>query len=188
VRRVVLAALAALLLAGCASSPQADLNRALTTVTERANAQDSAGLRAAVDDLIALVNRQSGSDLPLDEADRIRADAQRVLASAALLDAPVVTPTPSRTTASPTPSRTPSATPSATPSPTPSATPSPSPSPSPSPTRSPAPTASPSASPTRSATPTASNGNGNGNGENMDDDRDEARGPTSSTSPDGPDD
>ncbi len=130
--------LAAVLLAGCASSPQADLNSALSEVTDRANAGDAVGLRLAVDRLIGVVDRQSGSDLPLDEAARIRADAEKVRVDADLL-VPTPTPTPSVTQP---PSPTPSATPSATPSQTPSASPTPSPTPSRTPSATPTPTVS----------------------------------------------
>lgn len=152
-RTAVAAGLAALLLGACGGSPQADLNSAMAEVTDRANARDASGLRLALDRLVAVVNRQSGSDLPLDEAQRIRALAEKVRADAALLEQPAI-PTPAVTTSRPVPTSTrtatPSPTPSATPSPTPSATPSPepTPTPTPTPTQTPAPTpSSPAAAP-----------------------------------------
>ncbi len=154
------AAAAALLLSGCASSPEADLNSALSDLTDAANARSAARVRTTADDLIAVVNRQSGSSLPLERAASIRALAERVKADAALLEvAPPPTPTPSQSP-SPTPTppkRTPTPTPSASPTPTPtrSATPSPTPS-----SASPTPTASPSTTGTAlgspSPTPTSS--------------------------------
>jgi len=140
--RLLATAALALLLAGCASSPRADLNGALTDVTNRANARDAAGLRLAVDRLVEVVNRQSGSSLPLEEAQRIRDDAAKVKAGAALLEP---APTPAPTTAPPSP------TPSPTPRPLPSTTPTPPPSPPPSETPSPTPS-SPSPSPTPTKT------------------------------------
>ena len=141
--------LAGTLLAGCATSPEAQLREALGEVTERANDNDAAGLRTAVDELTALVARQKGTDLEAGEADRVLAAAAAVRAAADLLEAPVPPPG-TVPTASASPSRTPSA------SPTPSASRSPSPSPTPSPTRSPtpSPTPSPTATPSRTPSPT----------------------------------
>ena len=144
--------LCAVLLSGCGSSPQADLNRALTTVTDQANGKNAVGLREAVGQLIVLVDRQqTGNDLTADKADRIRAQAQKVLADAALLDVPVITPTPTRTTTPPSPTPTPSAKPSETPS----ATPGPTPSPTPSPTHSAGPTPTPTPTRSEPATPSS---------------------------------
>lgn len=158
-RTAIAAGLAALLLGACGGSPQADLDTAMAEVTDRANARDASGLRLALDRLVAVVNRQSGNDLPLDEAQRIRTLAEKVRADAALLEQPA-TPTPVVTTSRPAPpptrTATPSPTPSATPSPTPSATPSPEPSatptqaPAPTPTTAPT-TSSPAAAPTSPA-------------------------------------
>lgn len=81
---------AALLLSGCARNPQAELNAAVTKVTTQANARDAAGLRRAADDLVALVNRLSGSELDAAEATRIRVLAQKVKADADRIDPAVI--------------------------------------------------------------------------------------------------
>lgn len=148
-----------LVLTGCASSPEADLNEALTEVVERANAQDPGDLRLAVDDLLAVINRQSGQDLDPEQAQSLRAAAEQVREDADLLEV-VATPTPTPTRSSASPSATPS------PSPTPSPTPSPSPSATPSPT--------PSRTPTPSATSTPTSSESSGSGD--EDGEDEAQG------------
>lgn len=97
------AALAALLLlSGCASSPAAELRQAVAEVTDRANARDAAGLRRAADQLLAVIAKQSGSELSLAEAQALRALAEKVKADAALLEAPPPLPGSGRPTASPT--------------------------------------------------------------------------------------
>ena len=64
------AAAATLLLGGCASSPQAQLNEATSAVVERANQGDAEGLRRAADDLADLVRRLAGGELDPAEVRR----------------------------------------------------------------------------------------------------------------------
>lgn len=155
--RTALPALLVLLLAGC-SSPQADVNSAVSDITDAANSGDAAGIRTGVDDLLAIVSRQSGSDLPADEVARIREIAEKVKADATLLETPV-TPSP---TATPSPTR--SASPSPTPTPTRSATPSPTPSRTPSATPTPTETAEPTTEAPAEPTPTQSDDSGSDEG------------------------
>jgi len=160
---------AALLVWGCARNPQAELNAAVTKVTTQANARDAAGLRRAADDLVALVNRLSGSELDAAEATRIRLLAQKVKADADRIDPAVIGQEQAASDAAQAAAAAEKARQQAAAdaqaeadakaradaekkaSEQAAASASPSPSPSPSPSRSPSPTPSPS--PARSATP-----------------------------------
>ena len=148
----------ALLLAGCAGSPQAELDQAVSDVTDQANARNADGLRDAADTLIALLSAQSGSGFDAAKVKRLQALAQQVEDDAALLErlaGPAPTATASRTSSPPsTRSSSPSPTPSPSPSPTPSPSASPTPSASPSPTGGPTTAATTSPTPSRSPSPT----------------------------------
>lgn len=103
--RTALASLAVggLLLAGCAASPEAELNQALTTVTERANDRDADGLRDAADELARVVSRQSGNGLTAGRVKTLLALVAKVKADADLIEEEEVEPTPAPTTRTPTP-------------------------------------------------------------------------------------
>ena len=80
------APLLALLLAGRAGGGPADVRDGVEAVTAAANASDADGLREAVDDLLAVLNRQvSSGELSSPEAARIAAAARQVRDSAALV-------------------------------------------------------------------------------------------------------
>ena len=134
--------LLAVLLAGCASDPRAELRDAVADAIEEANDGDASGLRGALSNLRAEIDSQvRDGDLPAAEASRLLAIVQQLEADAALLEEPEE-PSPS-----PSPSPTPEETeeePSPTPSPSPTPTeeeeePEPTPEPEPEPTEEPAP-------------------------------------------------
>jgi len=160
--RVLATAAAALLLAGCATSAQAQLDQAVADVTDQANVRNAEGLRTAADELQELVSGLSGSgDLGRAKATRLLDLASKIRADADLLEREEQTPTPAPTTAAPTTTRPPTVPPTTAPvlttaSPTPSrtASPTPSPTPTPSQTTTPPPTTS-SPTPTGSASSSA---------------------------------
>ena len=79
------------LLAGCAGGGRADVRDGVEAVTAAANARDAEGVRDAVDDLLALLDRQvSAGELTSPEAARIAAAARQVRDSAALVDDKVI--------------------------------------------------------------------------------------------------
>jgi flagellar biosynthesis GTPase FlhF len=86
-RLLVAAPLVALLLAGCGASGRADVRDAAEAVTSAANAGDADGIRDAVDDLLAELDRQvAAGELASPQAARIAAAARDVRASAVLVD------------------------------------------------------------------------------------------------------
>ena len=79
--------LAALLLAGCGVDPAAERRDLVLGISEAAKAGDEDAVRAQVDALLELVERQvADEELTADEADRLRALAARVRIGADLLD------------------------------------------------------------------------------------------------------
>lgn len=164
-RALVALPLAAVVLAGCAADPRVELRDLVEDVTAAANDRDAAGLRRAVDALIAEVEKQRRDGvLGPTEASRLLDLARQVGDDAKLIEqappppsptaSPSAPPSPSPTSASPSPSptRSPSPSPSPTPKPTPSEEPEPSPEPSPEPT----PLITLTPSPVASAPPSAS--------------------------------
>ena len=86
-RLVAVAPLLGLLLAGCAGGGRADVRDGVEAVTASANAGDADGIRDAVDDLLAELDRQVGAgELTSPEAARIAAAAREVRDSAVLVD------------------------------------------------------------------------------------------------------
>lgn len=128
-KRLALAAGLCLALSGCSSpaSPEAELQTKMNAITTAANNLDAAALRAAADDFLALVRRQSANaDITTQQAQDLQTVAARLLRNASKLE-----------------EAEPSASPSSEPSPSPQPSPSPSPSPEPSPSPSPSPTEAP---------------------------------------------
>lgn len=79
--------LAALLLTSCGVDPAAERRELVLGITESANDSDEAGVRAQVDALLQLVERQVADDeIPAEEADRLRALAEKVRTGADVLD------------------------------------------------------------------------------------------------------
>ena len=159
VRGTLVGAVAGLvLLTGCSggSSPDLERREALNAVVSAANERDADRMRSAVDELVAVLNRQSGSDLPADEVMRISAAAAKVKVDADLIDPQVQGLTEAEKRAAEAERMLAEQQASATPSPEPSPSPTPSPTP------------SPSASPSPSADP-GNNGNGNGRSQEPDD-------------------
>ena len=75
------------LLSGCAGSDRTDVRNGVEAVTAAANARDADGVREAVDDLLAVLDRTvPGGELTSSEAARIAAAARQVRDSADLVD------------------------------------------------------------------------------------------------------
>jgi hypothetical protein len=128
--RLLVLPLGLLLLAGCASSPEAEVREDVRAVLAAANDEDADAVRGAVDDLLSTLRAQVGSgDLTDAEATPVREAALAIRDSVAELEV--------EETPSPTPSPTPEPTEEPTPSPTPSPTPTPTPTPTPEPTEEP---------------------------------------------------
>ncbi len=170
-RRLALAVTTALMLTGCAADPTSTLRGDVSDVIVRANSNDAAGVRSAVDQLLNTIREQVGSgDLTQPRGAQLRELALAVQAAAGSLDpvAPSEAPSPApKPSVEPSPSPSPSASPSPEPSPSeepspPPPEPSPEPSPEPEPSDepivviSPSPIAQVQESPAAQRSPTAS--------------------------------
>lgn len=136
-RRVAVAGVLMLLLAGCAASPQGQLRTAVAEVTDAANVGDPASFTSRLETLLGLIEEQRGDELTDAKANTLRALALALQGDAGLL-APQPSVMPSPSSLAP-----PEQPPASSPLPSPTASPSPSPSP----------TASPSPSETQTPTP-----------------------------------
>ena len=140
-RRLSVLAVLAVLLSGCAASPQEAIRDDVNSILTAANNGNPDGVRSAVDTLLNTLRAQvAGQVITQERADRLRELARAIAANAGDLTAePTPSPLPTPSAASPTPSPSPSPTPSPSPSPSPSPDPEPSASPSPEPLPSPSP-------------------------------------------------
>jgi outer membrane biosynthesis protein TonB len=128
-----------LLLTGCASSPEAEVREGVRSVLAAANDQDADAVRTAVDDLLATLREQVGSQELTDaEAAPVRDAALAIRESVSALDEVEETPTPTpEPTEEPEPTQEPEPTEEPTPTPTPEPTQEPEPTVEPEPTQEP---------------------------------------------------
>ncbi|MCW2681064.1 MAG: hypothetical protein JWM62_2465 [Frankiales bacterium] len=94
----------AVTLTACSGSPQDELRADVQAVTLAANDGSAPALRDAVEELLATIRAQIGSnELDRAEGDRLRAIALRIQEQAALLEQPSPSPTPEPTEEEPEP-------------------------------------------------------------------------------------